>query len=1190
MREFHISKSSRDLFQVDDTLFAQRGNVIFANFNAARILAQRINSRRDLTRFPEQAAQASQINALGLLDEIYHIFVDEYRRQINPAVFQEALDFLTDELGKAVVDEVLTRFAVGFPTTPIYRGEIDPEVYLQGETDGLPNRQVILEELMMLWLDNENPAAVTYRELFDHTGLIEETAYLSLLNGLYDFFQAQPTFGPDSENLIDVLRRPALESPDSLEGQLAFINRRWSKILGSLVLRLLSTLDFIREETKPIFIGGGPGPIRVLEFQTQDFEPENFSRDLDWMPRLILIAKNAYVWLDQLSKKYGRPIRQLDEIPDEEMVTLARWGFTGLWLIGLWERSQASQRIKQMRGNPEAVASAYSLYDYQIASALGGEEAYQRLRDRAWQAGIRLSADMVPNHMGIDSRWVIQHPDWFISLDYSPFPTYTFSGPNLSGDERVGIYLEDHYYNNSDAAVVFKRVDFWTGSERYIYHGNDGTSMPWNDTAQLNYLIPEVREAVIQTILEVARKFPVIRFDAAMTLSKKHYQRLWYPEPGTGGDIPSRTEFSLSRDQFDTAVPVEFWREVVDRVAQEVPDTLLLAEAFWLMEGYFVRTLGMHRVYNSAFMNMLRDEKNAEYRLVIKNTLEFDPEILKRYVNFMNNPDERTTVDQFGKGDKYFGICVLLSTMPGLPMFGHGQLEGFTEKYGMEYQKAYWDEDVDLNLVQRHEKEIFPILRRRYLYANVENFLLYDFFNQNGSVNEDVFAYSNRIGENKSLVIYHNRFGSTSGWIKTSAAYAVKTGSDEGSKKLVQQDITQGLDLNHDPNLYIIFRDQISGLEYLRNSLEIQEHGLYFDLQAYQYHVFSNFRQIADTDWRPYGQLAAYLDGRGVPDMDEALKELILQPLHQPFRELVNAGMFRRIILHREQLDKPEEPQSKVVFEEIDLKTRIWLAEVKSLSQGKQDISPIAVHIQIKFEVMRRLPVLIHLWPKNDKSLRKAVEYLGLENEDSTLGTDLINGNPRVWGLLLSWLFTHSTGQCLKNDLAEANETSRLWLDEWLLSKIVRTTLVDLDMDGYSAGRKVDLLRILVSQHSWWLEFNSKNAAKNSKKIKDPAVRLLETWLQDETLQVFIGMNQFNESVWFNKESFEELLWWLFLIAVIEIISGEADKSLQSGQFTPAVKARIKNCYQIIETLLKAEEKSEFQIDKLLDQAGGTSN
>ena len=142
-------------------------------------------------------------------------------------------------------------------------------------------------------------------------------------------------------------------------------------------------------------------------------------------------------------------------------------------------------------------------------------------------------------------------------------------------------------------------------------------------------------------------------------------------------------------------MPEEFWREVVDRVAAEAPDTLLLAEAFWLMEGYFVRTLGMHRVYNSAFMNMLRDEKNAEYRLVIKNTLEFDPQILKRYVNFMNNPDERTAVDQFGKGDKYFGVATLMATMPGLPMFGHGQVEGYAENYGMEYRRAYLDEAPD---------------------------------------------------------------------------------------------------------------------------------------------------------------------------------------------------------------------------------------------------------------------------------------------------------------------------------------------------------------------------------------------------------------------------------------------------------------------------------------------------------------
>ena len=56
--------------------------------------------------------------------------------------------------------------------------------------------------------------------------------------------------------------------------------------------------------------------------------------------------------------------------------------------------------------------------------------------------------------------------------------------------------------------MVFKHYDRRNGRTRYIYHGNDGTSTPWNDTAQLNYLIPDVREAVIQTILHVARQFP----------------------------------------------------------------------------------------------------------------------------------------------------------------------------------------------------------------------------------------------------------------------------------------------------------------------------------------------------------------------------------------------------------------------------------------------------------------------------------------------------------------------------------------------------------------------------------------------------------------------------------------------------------------------------------------------------------
>ena len=75
------------------------------------------------------------------------------------------------------------------------------------------------------------------------------------------------------------------------------------------------------------------------------------------MPKVVMIAKNTFVWLDQLSKKYGRHITTLDQIPDEELDLLAKWNFTGLWLIGIWERSNASRKIKQLTGNPDAASS-----------------------------------------------------------------------------------------------------------------------------------------------------------------------------------------------------------------------------------------------------------------------------------------------------------------------------------------------------------------------------------------------------------------------------------------------------------------------------------------------------------------------------------------------------------------------------------------------------------------------------------------------------------------------------------------------------------------------------------------------------------------------------------------------------------------------------------------------------------------
>lgn len=882
--QFHVSATSRTRFGIDRSLFQTSGRIVFANFNAARKLAEKLQAE-NLEVF------ASDLNAFGLLDEIFHLIIEQYQQKHVPDLFQSLQSHLEDVAGKDVLDSVLKDFTQAFPPDEVFAGEQSGEDFLNVHE----NRQHTLQELLLLWLENRNPAYNQIRVLVDENELQNPKQYRYLLGLIESYFDKQPAFGDSGLKLIDFLSIPARRFPDSIMAQFRFIVKNWQIYLGHILERLLISLDFMREEHMARFDPAvfGPGPVEVAEFGDTAEEPEQFSEDLDWMPRVVLMAKSTYVWLDQLSKQYQRDISRLDQIPDEELDRLARYGFSGLWLIGLWERSHASKKIKQINGNSDAVASAYSLTDYQIANDLGGEEAYQNLRRRCAERGIRLASDMVPNHMAIDSRWVVEHPDWFLQSPQPPFPSYTFNGPDLSSDPRVGIFLEDGYWNRTDAAVVFKRVDKQTGSETYIYHGNDGTSMPWNDTAQLNYLLPYVREGVIQTILHVARKFPIIRFDAAMTLAKKHFQRLWFPEPGHGGDIPSRAEHAMSRSDFNKAFPTEFWREVVDRVQLEVPDTLLLAEAFWMMEGYFVRTLGMHRVYNSAFMNMLKNEDNKAYRQSIKNVLEFNSQILKRYVNFMNNPDEETAVMQFGKDDKYFGVCVLMSTMPGLPMFGHGQIEGFAEKYGMEYRRSYWNEPVNEDLVRRHEREIFPLLKKRYLFSDVENFYLFDVYDADGVVNENVYAYSNRFNEERALVVYNNKFEFASGWINLSAAFL----KDD---TLQQQFLMDALGLESGEDLYLIFHDHISNLEFIRPTTDLRANGLYVELGAFKYMVFGSFRLVKVAPDEPYDQLSKNLNGKGVASIDRALLKYRYREVLEPLAQAVNRGSIEWLLQNHE--------------------------------------------------------------------------------------------------------------------------------------------------------------------------------------------------------------------------------------------------------------------------------------------------
>ena len=1073
--------------------------------------ARRVTAAVNAARAPgEPSAQVGELAALELLQEVLHLLI-ERAGELEPAAAMPAtVAAVESAVGGTVLADLLAAVADEFPDA----ADRPP-----------PDR---LEELLLLRLANENPAARPLRVLIDDSPLpdAERDAALASLEA----YQATlRPIGPDGETLLELLRAPARAHPTSLAGQLRYVRERWSVLLGSaldaLLDRMLLALDVIAEEERGLHLrfggggdrgagggggdggGGGGGRAEAPDLTGLETEPERFSSDSAWMPRLVLIAKSTHVWLDQLSRQYGREIRTLDAIPDEELDRLARLGITGLWLIGLWERSKASQRIKRWRGNPDAAASAYSLDDYVIAHDLGGEDAWANLRHRAWARGVRLASDMVPNHMGIDSRWVIEHPEWFLSTPEPPYPAYTFDGQNLAEHDRVEVRLEDHYWDNSDAAVSFEWLDRGSGERRYIYHGNDGTSFAWNDTAQLDFSSAAVREQVIQTILAVARRFPVIRFDAAMVLARRHVRRLWFPGPGEGGaGIPSRAEHgTMTQAEFDAAMPVEFWREVVDRVAAEVPDTLLLAEAFWMLEGYFVRTLGMHRVYNSAFMHMLRDEDNASYRRVLKETLEFDPEILKRYVNFMNNPDEKTAVEQFGKGDKYVGVATLLSTLPGLPMFGHGQFEGFAEKYGMEFRRASQDERADEWLVARHEREIVPLLHRRGDFAEARDFLLYDLALDAGGTDENVFAYSNGTGGARSLVIYHNRYGETSGWIRDSVAYAVK--DEDGTKHLERRTLAEGLGLADGPadDRWIAFREQRTSLEYLRSVAEIRERGLHVSLRAYETRVFWDMRELRDSAhvWR---QLAERLRGRGVPSLEEALREQQLAPVHDALASVV--------------ADPTRDGVERLVAA---------IAQTTGTA-GDQD----AVTNLVLERVARAEP------------LRAGI------------------GDPSQEAALRLWTLLAPLGRLPGGTMV--GPTNRAWYEELRLAPVLVDSLRERGLDEAAAWWAAERVRLL-------LDLPVPSSLEGAPGAV--AAGLVDAWLQHPVVRPFLRVNRWEGVDFFHGESLAELLDWTDRLVAVMAPAGSTGVADAAGAAGPGGSGAVRAA---IEAAVAA---SGYRVDRL---------
>jgi hypothetical protein len=145
-------------------------------------------------------------------------------------------------------------------------------------------------------------------------------------------------------------------------------------------------------------------------------------------------------------------------------------------------------------------------------------------------------------------------------------------------------------------------------------------------------------------------------------------------------------------------------------------------------------------------------------------------------------------------------------------------------------------------------------------------------------------------------------------------------------------------------------------------------------------------------------------------------------------------------------------------------------------------------------------------------------------------------------------------------------QQSRSWLDEWLLGKVVASVLRDLGLDEAAAWRAVAVIKLLTI-HQRWFEAEVPGGKQ--------AHQVLESWLKDGETQQFLQVNRYQGLLWFNREAFEQLLWWMLTLAAVAI---------SADPLRPAVEVakEIVAGYDLVQQLRRAEENSQYQIEKLL--------
>jgi hypothetical protein len=315
-----------------------------------------------------------------------------------------------------------------------------------------------------------------------------------------------------------------------------------------------------------------------------------------------------------------------------------------------------------------------------------------------------------------------------------------------------------------------------------LAYGRDPYFPGWPDTLQLDYSNPATQEAMIGELEKIAGQCDGVRCDMAMLILPYVFEQTW----------GKKTE--------------PFWPEAIRRVRERVPGFCFMAEVYWDLE-WTLQQQGFDYTYDKRLYDRLRDGRAQPVREHLHATLAYQV----RLARFLENHDEPRASATFDPR-VHRAAAVVTYTTPGLRFFHQGQLEGRKVRISPHLVRAP-EEPADKEIEEFYD-QLLAVLRMPIVRGGEWEWLTcQQAWDGNGSWDAFI-AHSWRGPGGERVLIVVN--------------YAPSS-----SQCYLQLPFPEIRDRS------VWLNDALSSARYDRNGNELLEGGLYLDMGAWSYHIFT---------------------------------------------------------------------------------------------------------------------------------------------------------------------------------------------------------------------------------------------------------------------------------------------------------------------------------------------------------------